>query len=98
MAALTSSRDQLRGHLAVLGDTLASTHDLQRILRVILHSALAATGAQAGAVLLVDAGSGTLVGQCGEGLQGRWPHPPDPAEARTAPRDPRASGCRSAPA
>ncbi|MFI7648819.1 diguanylate cyclase [Micromonospora sp. NPDC049460] len=72
VAALTSSRDQLRGHLAVLGDTLASTHDLQRILRVILHSAIAATGARAGAVLLVDDG-GVLVAQCAEGLDGRCP-------------------------
>ncbi|MFJ8582737.1 diguanylate cyclase [Micromonospora sp. NPDC093277] len=71
VAALTSSRDQLRGHLAVLGDTLASTHDLQRILRVILHSAIAATGARAGAVLLLD-GDGVLVGRCVEGLDGRW--------------------------
>ncbi len=31
--ALTASRDQLRGHLAILGDTLSSTHDLHRILR-----------------------------------------------------------------
>ncbi|MGC5018647.1 diguanylate cyclase [Micromonospora sp. DT47] len=72
VTALTSSRDQLRGHLAVLGDTLASTHDLQRILRVILHSAIAATGARAGAVLLLDP-TGMLVGQCAEGLDGRWP-------------------------
>ncbi|MEU5904253.1 diguanylate cyclase [Micromonospora sp. NPDC047527] len=72
VAALTSSRDQLRGHLTVLGDTLASTHDLQRILRVILHSAIAATGARAGAVLLVEAG-GVLVAQCSEGLDGRLP-------------------------
>ncbi|MBY8871585.1 diguanylate cyclase [Micromonospora sp. PLK6-60] len=71
VAALTSSRDQLRGHLGVLGDTLASTHDLQRILRLILHSAIAATGARAGAVLLLD-GGGELVGQCAEGLDGRW--------------------------
>ncbi|MEV6689965.1 diguanylate cyclase [Micromonospora sp. NPDC051196] len=71
LAALASSRDQLRGHLAVLGDTLASTHDLQRILRVILHSALAATGARAGAVLLTEPG-GVLVAQCTEGLDGRW--------------------------
>ncbi|SCL18467.1 diguanylate cyclase (GGDEF) domain-containing protein [Micromonospora rhizosphaerae] len=83
VAALTSSRDQLRGHLAVLGDTLASTHDLQRILRLILHSAIAATGARAGAVLLLDAG-GVLVGQCTEGLEGRWPSgdPSDPATLR----------------
>ena len=83
VAALTSSRDQLRGHLAVLGDTLASTHDLHRILRVILHSAIAATGARAGVVLLVDSG-GVLVGQCAEGLDGRWPggDPADPATLR----------------
>ncbi|MFI7023167.1 diguanylate cyclase [Micromonospora sp. NPDC049900] len=72
LAALAASRDQLRGHLAVLGDTLASTHDLQRILRVILRSALAATGARAGAVLLTEPG-GVLVAQCSEGLDGRWP-------------------------
>lgn len=83
VAALTSSRDQLRNHLAVLGDTLASTHDLQRILRVILDSAIAATGARAGAVLLVD-GDGVLVGRCVEGLTGRWPtdDPADPATLR----------------
>ncbi|NES14197.1 diguanylate cyclase [Micromonospora sp. PPF5-6] len=82
VAALTTSRDQLRGHLAVLGDTLASTHDLQRILRVILHSAVAATGARAGAVLLLD-GDGVLVGRCVEGLDGRWPDgPADPAALR----------------
>ncbi|MBO4164881.1 GGDEF domain-containing protein [Micromonospora antibiotica] len=81
VAALTSSRDQLRGHLRVLGDTLASTHDLQRILRVILHSAIAATGARAGAVLLVD-DAGVLVGQCAEGLAGRCPPGTEPEELR----------------
>lgn len=83
VTALTSSRDQLRNHLAVLGDTLASTHDLQRILRVILDSAIAATGARAGAVLLVD-GDGVLVGRCVEGLTGRRPtgDPADPATLR----------------
>ncbi|MFI5833898.1 diguanylate cyclase [Micromonospora sp. NPDC051300] len=83
VAALTSSRDQLRNHLVVLGDTLASTHDLQRILRVILDSAIAGTGARAGAVLLLD-GHGVLVGQCVKGLTGRWPteDPTDPATLR----------------
>src|SRR5581483_7375924 len=57
--ALTASRDQLRGQLGVLGDTLWSTHDLQ--------TAPAATGAQSGVVLLVDPVSGVLVGQCAEG-------------------------------
>ncbi|MET7750578.1 diguanylate cyclase [Micromonospora sp. NPDC005367] len=81
VAALTSSRDQLRGHLAVLGDTLASTHDLQRILRVILNSAIAATGARAGAVLLVEPG-GMLVAQCTDGLDGRWPEEDEPTTLR----------------
>ncbi|SDY04281.1 diguanylate cyclase (GGDEF) domain-containing protein [Micromonospora pattaloongensis] len=64
--ALTASRDQLRGHLAILGDTLSSTHDLQRILQVILQTALAATGARAGAVLLLDPATGLLDGQYAE--------------------------------
>ncbi|MFC0507890.1 diguanylate cyclase [Micromonospora costi] len=81
VAALTSSRDQLRGHLAVLGDTLASTHDLQRILRVILNSAIAATGARAGALLLVDPG-GVLVARCTDGLDGRWPGDGGPTTLR----------------
>ncbi|GIJ08970.1 diguanylate cyclase [Micromonospora andamanensis] len=71
LTALASSRDQLRGHLAVLGDTLASTHDLPRILWVILHSALAATGARAGAVLLTEQGE-QLVARCSVGLDDRW--------------------------
>ncbi|MDG4833491.1 diguanylate cyclase [Solwaraspora sp. WMMD1047] len=66
--ALTVSRDQLRGHLAILGDTLASTHDLPRILRVILRTAVTATGARAGLVLLFDPATGTLVCRCAEGL------------------------------
>ncbi|MGW0431483.1 diguanylate cyclase [Micromonospora sp. NPDC003197] len=77
--ALTTSRDQLRGHLAVLGDTLSSTHDLHRILQVILQTALAATGARAGVVLLLDQATGTLIGQCAEGLEERWPARVEPA-------------------
>lgn len=78
--ALTASRDQLRGHLGVLGDTLASTHDLPRILEVLLQTALAATGARAGVVLLADQAAGVLVGQCGKGLAGR--EVPSPGELR----------------
>lgn len=78
--ALTTSRDQLRGHLALLGDTLASTHDLHRILQVILQTALVATGARAGLLLLLDPDDGTLVGQCAEGLDG--PPAADPEAVR----------------
>ncbi len=62
VTALTASRDQLRGHLGVLGDTLSSTHDLDRILHVILQTARHATGATSGLVLLAE--QGVLVGKC----------------------------------
>jgi diguanylate cyclase (GGDEF)-like protein len=72
VSALTASRDQLRGNLALLGDTLSSTHNLDRILEVILETVMAATGAQAGTVLLVERGEkswpGVLVGQASHGL------------------------------
>jgi two-component system, cell cycle response regulator len=73
--ALTASRDQLRGQMAILGDTLSSTHDLDRILAVTLQTALAATGARAGVVLLLDKSTGLLRGSglsipLGSGLLG----------------------------
>lgn len=73
--ALTASRDQLRRHLAILGDTLSSTHDLDRILPVILRTAMTATGARAGLVLLADPADGTLAARCGAGLTGEWDLP-----------------------
>jgi diguanylate cyclase (GGDEF)-like protein len=73
--ALTASRDQLRGHLAILGETLSSTHDVDRILQVILRTALAATGARAGLVLLLDPAAGQLVPRCAVGLTGDWDLP-----------------------
>jgi diguanylate cyclase (GGDEF)-like protein len=73
LQALTVSRDQLRRHLGLVGDTLSSTHDVNRILEVILESALSATGARAGVLLLVDPASGVLIGRCAEGLGGRGP-------------------------
>ncbi|GIF24355.1 diguanylate cyclase (GGDEF)-like protein [Actinoplanes tereljensis] len=75
--ALTASRDQLRGHLAILGETLSSTHDVDRILQVILRTALAATGARAGLVLLLDPVRGQLVPRCAVGLTGSWDVPED---------------------
>ncbi|WP_213454907.1 diguanylate cyclase, partial [Rhizomonospora bruguierae] len=87
VAALTAGRDQLRGHLAVLGDTLSSTHDLNRILQVILQTALAATGARAGAVLLLEPATGALVGQSAEGLAERWPVDPLPVPAAAVAED-----------
>ncbi|HEX5595039.1 MAG TPA: diguanylate cyclase [Micromonosporaceae bacterium] len=88
--ALTASRDQLRGHVAILGDTLSSTHNLQRILKLILQTALAATSARAGVVLLLDPGTRTLIGQVAEGVEFGPPEQepasegaePDPATLR----------------
>ncbi|MEQ4301010.1 diguanylate cyclase [Plantactinospora sp. B6F1] len=71
LRALVTSRHQLREQLAVLGDTLASSHDLHRVLRLLLRAAMTATGARAGAVLLLDPRTGVLVAQCAEGLDRR---------------------------
>ncbi|GAA4931655.1 GGDEF domain-containing protein [Actinoplanes utahensis] len=73
--ALTASRDQLRRHLAILGDTLSSTHDLDRILPVILRTAMTATGARAGLIVLADPADGRLAARCGSGLTGDWDVP-----------------------
>src|SRR5213078_456699 len=51
---LQTSRDELRRNLARLGDTLSSTHDLGRILTVILDTAMASIRARAGAVYVVQ--------------------------------------------
>jgi two-component system cell cycle response regulator len=83
--ALTASRDQLRGHLAILGETLSSTHDLHRILPVILRTALAATGARAGLVLLIDPGGTQLIAQVGVGLTGVWDVSDDELRTRRLP-------------
>ncbi|MFG3341770.1 diguanylate cyclase [Glycomyces sp. NPDC048151] len=52
--ALTASRDQMRGQLGRLGQTLTATLDLDRILEVILDTAMVTAGAEAGAIMLVD--------------------------------------------
>ena len=52
--ALTSSRDQMRGQLGRIGQTLTATLDLDRILEVILDTAMVTAGAEAGVIMLVD--------------------------------------------
>jgi two-component system cell cycle response regulator len=69
--ALESSRDELRRNLSRLGDTLSSTHDLSRILAVILDTAIASTSAQAGALFLTAHGRGDLYLKAQRGLQDR---------------------------
>ena len=77
VAALTAGRDQLRGTLALLGDTMSSTNDVDRILEVILESLVATTAAEAGIVLLVDLDepTGPLVGRRGLGMVARGVRP-----------------------
>ncbi|WP_035738429.1 diguanylate cyclase, partial [Glycomyces arizonensis] len=66
--ALTASRDQMRGQLGWLGQTLTATLDLDRILEVILDTAMVTTNAEAGLVMLADVGDADqLLQRAGEG-------------------------------
>jgi HAMP domain-containing protein len=69
--ALEDSGRQLRAGVARLGDALGGTHNLDRLLTVVLDAATAATGARAGAVLLRDAATGELTVTAGRNLAER---------------------------
>jgi diguanylate cyclase (GGDEF)-like protein len=69
--ALEASRDELQAGLSRLGDTLSSTHDLDRILAVVLETAMASTRAQAGMVLLFGPGRDELVLSVGRNVAER---------------------------
>jgi diguanylate cyclase (GGDEF)-like protein len=69
--ALEASRDELQAGLSRLGDTLSSTHDLDRILAVVLETAMASTRAQAGMVLMLVPGRDELVLEVGRGVADR---------------------------
>jgi two-component system cell cycle response regulator len=71
VGALQSSRDELRRNLARLGDTLSSTHDLGRILGVILETAVAETRSSAGAIYVVADGRDELILRAGHRLDDR---------------------------
>lgn len=49
---LEHNRDELRRSVQRLGETLSNTHDLDRILTVVLDTAMASSGAAGGAILL----------------------------------------------
>lgn len=66
--ALESSRDELQAGVARLGEALSGTHDLDRILPVVLETAQASTRARAGAVLLLTPDRSELVLAVGRGL------------------------------
>ena len=71
VGALQASRDELQAGVARIGDTLSGTHDLDRILTVVLDTAMASTRAQAGAVLLLAADRTELELAVGQGLEER---------------------------
>jgi two-component system cell cycle response regulator len=71
--ALADREEQLRRGLDQLGETLAGTHDLDRILAVVLDAALAATSATGGVVLLREPGADRLELAAHRGLEDRLP-------------------------
>jgi two-component system cell cycle response regulator len=75
LTALHSSRDELARSMNRLGETLSSTHDLPKLLAVVLEAAVQARRAKAGSLLLLTADRTALVRQATHGLQ-----PRDPAE------------------
>jgi two-component system, cell cycle response regulator len=69
--ALQDSRDELKRNLTRLGDTLSSTHDLKKMLAVILETAMVTIRAEAGALMLFSANRDELYLKVGRGLDGR---------------------------
>jgi len=69
VGALQQSRSEVQATVARLGDALSGTHDLDRLLEIVLETALASTGARAGAVLLVRGEALEVV--VGDGLAAR---------------------------
>jgi two-component system cell cycle response regulator len=65
---LEASRDDLQNGLARLGETLAGSHDLDRILHVVLESAMASARAGGGMVMLLTPGRDHLVLAASQGL------------------------------
>jgi GGDEF domain-containing protein/HAMP domain-containing protein len=73
--ALEESRDDLKRNLTRLGETLSSTHDLSKMLSVILETAIVTLRADAGALMLFTANRDELYIKIGRGLQGRIDNP-----------------------
>ena len=69
--ALQDSRDELKRNLTRLGDTLSSTHDLKKMLAVILETAMVTIRAEAGALMLFSGNRDELYLKVGRGLDGR---------------------------
>lgn len=68
-ADVTSSRDEVRASVRRLGEVLLSTHDLMKLLSVVLETALVAVQGKAGAVYLMSARRSELLVKVGRGLE-----------------------------
>jgi hypothetical protein len=75
LTALRSSRDELARSMNRLGETLSSTHDLPKLLAVVLEAAVQARRARAGSLLMLTVDRTALVREATYGLTHR-----DPAE------------------
>jgi GAF domain-containing protein/HAMP domain-containing protein len=73
LSALRSSRDQLARSMKRLGETLSSTHDLPKLLAVVLEAAVQARRAKAGSLLLLTPDRTALVREATFGLTQREP-------------------------
>ncbi|HEY7605561.1 MAG TPA: diguanylate cyclase [Actinomycetes bacterium] len=73
LSALRSSRDELARSMNRLGETLSSTHDLPKLLAVVLEAAVQARRAKAGSLLLLTADRTALVREATHGLTQREP-------------------------
>lgn len=69
--ALQESRDELRRNLTRMGDTLSSTHDMNKMLAVILETAMVTLRAEAGALMLYTGNRDELYIKVGRGLGDR---------------------------
>ncbi|HZA80288.1 MAG TPA: diguanylate cyclase, partial [Actinomycetes bacterium] len=73
LSALRSSRDELARSMNRLGETLSSTHDLPKLLTVVLEAAVQARRARAGSLLLLTPDRTALVREATFGLTQREP-------------------------
>jgi two-component system cell cycle response regulator len=73
LSALRSSRDELARSMNRLGETLSSTHDLPKLLAVVLEAAVQARRARAGSLLLLTPDRTALVREATFGLSQREP-------------------------
>jgi hypothetical protein len=67
LTAVRSSRDELACSMNRLGETLSSTHDLPKLLAVVLEAAVQARRAKAGSLLLLTADRTALVREATHG-------------------------------